>query len=74
MFTVKLYNKTESTFWTYNHVDKIIYQSGFEEYVLTEENMLSHVFLLGHDLHIFSQDSNCTVSHELIGIIEITRE
>lgn len=54
MFTVNIFNKKEHKFLTYEHVHKITYYDAFTENILTEENMLSHEFQLGYDLHRFS--------------------
>ena len=74
MFTVHIFNKKEHLFLTYEHVEKITYYDAFTENVLTQENMLSHEFQLGYDLHIFSRNGNYTVSRDLIGVIEIIKE
>lgn len=74
MFTVKIFNKKEHLFLTYEHVYKITYHDVIEENVLTKKNMLSHEFQLGYDLHIFTENANYTVSQELIGVIEVVKE
>lgn len=74
MFTVNIFNKKEQKFLTYEHVHKIIYEDVVSENILTEDNIFSHKFQLGYDLHIFSQTGNFTVSYELIGVIEIIKE
>ena len=74
MTTVSIYMPTGEIFAEYNHIKQINYNNHVEDIVVYEEDLTNHHFPIGVDLTLFSDTATYSVSHELIGAIEVVSE
>lgn len=74
MYTITILEKSNKILRVFEHIVRVTYSDLVEDIVLEGDNILTHSFPLGLDLHFYSSTGNYIVSGDIIATLEIQKE
>lgn len=67
-------NYSEGHHKTYSNIEKAHYRQAMQDIVISGEELFTHAFPLGCDLHLFTKENHYIISHQGVAQIIVSKQ
>lgn len=73
MYKISIYNKFKKLISVYDRIHTVKYSNGFEDTIVTGEEILTHYFPTDCNYHLLSDNENYSINSSVIVTFEVTK-